>query len=144
LNRSDRGVVLEAAAVMATTRAGLRVFGYRRWQSLLAKYSPSHKSVLTAASNLFSVTSRLERLVGSAARHVVIRPTCLERSVGLWWLLRRHGVEAEIQIGARKDGERFEAHAWVECAVGVLGDTSGEHEQFAAFGDSTLVAARPR
>jgi transglutaminase superfamily protein len=144
LDRNDRGVVLEAAAVMVATRAGLRVFGYRRWHSLLAKYSSSRKSDSPAASGLFSITSRLERLTESAARHMVIRPTCLERSVGLWWLLRRRCVEAEIQIGARKEGERFEAHAWVECADGVLGDISGEHEEFTAFGDSSQLAARPR
>jgi Transglutaminase-like superfamily len=144
LSSRDRGTVMEAAAVTVATRAGLRVFGYRRWHAILAKLAPSRKSDFRSSSVLLSLTSRLERLAGSAARHLPIRATCLERSIALWWVLRRQGVEAEVQIGARKQGERFEAHAWVECGGAVLGDTSGERERFRAFGNLQALEARLR
>ena len=42
----------------------------------------------------------------------------------LWWLLRRRGIAAELRIGARKEFERFEAHAWVEVDSAVLNDAT--------------------
>ena len=51
----------------------------------------------------------------------------------LWWLLRRRGIAAELRIGARKEVERFEAHAWVEVDSAVLNDASEEHRHFVPF-----------
>ena len=51
----------------------------------------------------------------------------------LWWLLRRDGVAGELHIGARKQGERLEAHAWVELAGIVLNDTAEVHHHYSRF-----------
>ena len=50
----------------------------------------------------------------AAARNLFFHTNCLEQSLVLWWLLRRRGIAADLRIGARKDSDRFEAHAWVE------------------------------
>jgi hypothetical protein len=39
---------------------------------------------------------------------------CLARSLTLWTLLRRRGVEAELRVGYRKRDEKIEGHAWLE------------------------------
>jgi hypothetical protein len=155
LNRRDRGAALEAASVIVVTRAGLRIAGYRRWKSLLGKlnsFSAASPSASATTSASFSSHSRLDascttpanltRLTAGAARRLFFHSTCLERSIALWWLLKRRGFDAEIHIGARKDGERFEAHAWVEHAGTVLSDAAGEFHRFAAFGDSHSLAGR--
>jgi hypothetical protein len=54
--------------------------------------------------------------------------TCLPRSLTLWWLLRRRGIESELRLGVRKDGDSIVAHAWVECEGEVVGDK--EHARF--------------
>jgi hypothetical protein len=58
--------------------------------------------------------SRLARTVALAARHGVATGECLPRALATWWLLRQHGVASDIKFGARKDADRFFAHAWVE------------------------------
>jgi hypothetical protein len=61
----------------------------------------------------------------------------------LWWLLRRRGIATELRIGARKEFERFEAHAWVEVDAEVLNDASAEHQHFVPFdGPITPLEAR--
>ena len=48
------------------------------------------------------------------------RAACLQRSVVATWLLRRHGIAAELVIGYRP--VPFESHAWVEVAGAVVND----------------------
>lgn len=143
---ADRRAVMAAAAVIAASRVALRTVGYRRWTSVLSKVFARRVRLaadkITPEPRVRFLSEHLVRLNGAAARNLPFKPTCLERSIGLWWLLRRHGLSAELRIGGRKIGERFEAHAWVEQAGVVLADPGGEHHGFSVFGSSGSVAAR--
>ena len=48
------------------------------------------------------------------------RAACLQRSVVTTWLLRRHGIAADLVIGYRP--VPFESHAWVEVSGAVVND----------------------
>ena len=48
------------------------------------------------------------------------RAACLQRSVVATWLLRRHGIAAQMVIGCRP--LPFESHAWVEVEGRVVND----------------------
>jgi hypothetical protein len=85
----------------------------------------------------------IARMAAAAARNFFFDTNCLEQSLMLWWLLRRRGIAAELRIGARKEFERFEAHAWVEVDSAVLNDSSAEHQDFVPFdGPITPLEAR--
>lgn len=58
--------------------------------------------------------------VDEACVWYVKRAACLQRSVVATWLLRRHGVAAEMVIGCRP--LPFESHAWVEVGGRVVND----------------------
>ena len=77
-------------------------------------------------------TAAAERAVRAAARYGLVRATCLERALALCWLLGKEGVGTNLRIGVRKTGEKFEAHAWVECDGQEL-DAGDSHEHYAAF-----------
>lgn len=58
-----------------------------------------------------------------ASRHYPFyQPTCLRRSLVLWYLLRRRGVPASLKLGVRATGGELEGHAWVEQDGHVVGD----------------------
>ena len=88
---------------------------------------------------------RIVRDVRSAELHGPASPNCLVRSMTLWCLLRRAGIEGELHIGARKEGERFQAHAWVELGGQVLNDGAEVHQHYSRF-DAPIAAAaaKPR
>jgi hypothetical protein len=65
---------------------------------------------------------RLAQLVFAASREGWWTGACLERSLVLWWLLRRRNFAAELRLGARHRSERLEAHAWVQLDNAVLND----------------------
>ena len=69
----------------------------------------------------------------AAARYSFVRYTCLERSLALWWLLRRQGIASSVRIGTRKNANRLEAHAWVEFGGDALNEIEQPHERYSAF-----------
>jgi hypothetical protein len=130
----ERGVALEAAGGLLATWLGLRLAGFRRWKSVLAHLAPSLNT--TARQQVGSQRESAEviaRMAAAAARNVFFGTNCLEQSLVLWWLLQRRGISAELRIGARKEFERFEAHAWVEVDSAALHNVGAEHLHFVPF-----------
>ena len=74
---------------------------------------------------------RTARVVNAAARRVPYDATCLRRSLVLWWLLRRRGIDSRLRIGVRKEADGILAHAWVECQERVLNDPADISQQYA-------------
>jgi hypothetical protein len=134
LSALERGVVLEATGGLLATWAGLRLIGFRRWERVLANFAPPANTTGSAQSASVQETALLiARMQETAARNLFFRANCLEQSLVLWWLLRRRGIDAVLRIGARKESDRFEAHAWVELDSQVLNDAAAEHRHFVPF-----------
>ena len=87
--------------------------------------------------------SRIARMVHAAARYGLVRPTCLEKSLALWWFLGRRGIASSLRIGTRTNGDRLEAHAWVERDGIALMETEEVRARFSAF-DAPIEAIRER
>ncbi len=126
-----RSIVFEAVAALMSTRLGLRVAGFRRWQAVLAWLAPIAPN--SGDLNCLSGAREISRLEAATARHLFFQTTCLENSLALWWLLRRHGIAAELRMGARKEASRFEAHAWVELDGAILTEAAAEDVHFVPF-----------
>ena len=76
------------------------------------------------------------RMVSSAAYRSFGKATCLEKSLAVWWLLGRQGIPSSVRIGTRKTGDKFEAHAWVECDGIALNEPEEPHRHYAAFDEA--------
>jgi len=72
-------------------------------------------------------------MVGVADRSGLGHPSCLAKSLTLWWLLGRQGIAADLRIGIRKENEKMEAHAWVERNGTALNEPEDHHRHYAAF-----------
>jgi hypothetical protein len=139
--REDREFILRAALLLPLTEMGLRLFGFRRWKELIEKFlMPDRLPNGLVGGSEGEMALRATRAVRSVELHGPSTPNCLERSMTLWWLLRRAGVPGELHIGARKQGEQFEAHAWVELRGQVLNDSAEVHYQYSCF-DGPIAAA---
>jgi hypothetical protein len=139
---SERSSVLRAMALLPFTRIGLRVMGFRWCKEFIEHLvaQERHDPTLDAAIQ-FEMATRLTRAVRSAELHGPATPNCLERSMVLWFLLRRSGIGGELHIGARKIGPRFEAHAWVELNGEVLNDSADVHQHYSRFDAPIATAA---
>jgi hypothetical protein len=78
---------------------------------------------------------RLALSVERAAEYGVYRPSCLVKSLTLHRLLMSRGIRGSaVRLGARFEGGRFAAHAWVEYNGQVLGDRDWHVQRFAELG----------
>jgi hypothetical protein len=125
-------VLLQALILLPLNVAGLRVIGYRRWCDLLAWWLPQDPPQKSAVKTSSVDAQRIAQLVHSASREGLWTGACLESALSVWWLLRRRAFAAELRIGGRKEGDTFEAHAWVELGGTALNDDQAL-QQYVAF-----------
>lgn len=138
LEPGARGLFLRAAALLPLISLSLRMRGFRATQASLqkriaARPSNRYDASSTATAELAALTARMVR---SAAYRSLGTATCLEKSLVLWWLMARQGIASELRIGARKTGQLFEAHAWVEYRGVALNEPEEPHQHYAAFDEA--------
>lgn len=134
LRGEERYLALEATAALTATWAGLRLLGYRNWKNLLEWFlSPQRLGSDLTDLPLRASARQLAGLQERVARNFIFTVNCLDRSLTLWWRLRRRNYPAELRVGARKEAGRFEAHAWVELDGEALNDEGWAHRHFTPF-----------
>jgi hypothetical protein len=110
LSAAERNVLLVAIPLVAVIRLSLFIVPfpllYRTWTSSLPRLARTG-----SAEN--ASPERIVRLVAAASR-LVPGARCLTRAVAAQLLLARQGNLVELRIGVRKQGDRLEAHAWLE------------------------------
>jgi hypothetical protein len=75
--------------------------------------------------------------VAIVAGRPVVGARCLGRSLLLWFLLRRRGIDAELVVGARRVvGGTLAAHAWVEVEGQPVNDEPKVRDIHGSFGIS--------
>ena len=82
-------------------------------------------------------------MVKIAAERRSINANCLQQTLVLWFLLRRHGIDSEICFGARKQGGEVQAHAWVESFGQALNEDQEVCRHFSPFA-GVEMALRPQ
>lgn len=138
----ERGIVIEALAALTATCLGLRLAGFGRWKCVLTWLLATQRDENGAPAGIGCAQTIL-LMESAAARNLFFRPNCLERSMVLWWLLMKRGIAAELRVGARKNAQRFEAHAWVACDGIVLNDAEETHLHFVPFDGSIASVETP-
>ena len=138
MGRSRQLSLLQAAAILAAVWAGLRVAGYGRTRSALARTARvracrAGRSQAVGANEVEAVVSELGWAVAAAAQYAPFSATCLHRTLALWWLLRRRGIESDVRIGTVRTETGLAAHAWLERDGVALNDAADVGERFAAF-----------
>jgi len=134
-------VLLRAMVLLPLTAAGVRLLGLRRVQGLLERLAPrpdQHRPAEEGAAE------RTARAVATAAGCFPLPASCLPRSIALWWLLRRQGINSRLRLGVRKAGGSLLAHAWVEHQGRPLNERADVAKHFAAFEDFGSAGARDR
>jgi Transglutaminase-like superfamily len=144
LDPASRQLFLRAWILLRLISIGLTIRGFRGTHSALQGFLPAlNKAHRIAAGPKSSEVHRTVRMVRAAARYGIGSPTCLDKSLALWWLLERQGISATLRIGTRKSNGVFEAHAWVERDGAVLDDHQEPHFQYAAF-EGSFSALPPK
>ena len=138
--RAEKWLALQSLALSLLSVIALRLIGFRRWKKIIKAASGGlGPAEATSSRRDLRVAESYASVVDMVARNTPWGlVTCLPRSLTLWWLLRRHGIESELRIGVRTDDERLLAHAWVVCGGAVIGEA--QQEQYMSFESEILTA----
>ena len=131
-----QSLFLRAAVLLPVVALSLRLRGLRATQATLEAFlstSGERNHQRPADRSMAKDASEIARMVQAASRYGVMRPTCLEKSLALWWFLGRRGIASSLRIGTRKNGNRLEAHAWIELGGRALNETGGPIPDYAPF-----------
>lgn len=117
LGTEERRALVQGWVLLAVLQPGLRILPFKRLMRLLAAGGPRPAARSPSPE-------RLAFLVDLAARYQWPAPTCLVKSLAVYALLVRRGLDAGIVIGASKKDGRLDAHAWPEHMGRPLTDAS--------------------
>jgi hypothetical protein len=122
-------VVLASLLLMPAVQLSLRFRGFKRTAHTLAARSARRRGA-EDASEARAAADAVALVAGRRA----VGARCLGRSLVLWFLLRRRGMDAELVIGVDVPrGGKLPAHAWVELAGEPVNDTANVRERFGGF-----------
>lgn len=138
LERPQQALFLRALALLPLVSLSLRVRGFHSTRRTLERYLADARPSRDpgSAERQAALTADLIR---AADRHGLVHPSCLAKSLTLWWLLGRQGISSTLRIGIRKENGKFEAHAWVEREGRALHEPEEPHRHYAAF-DAELAS----
>ncbi len=141
LDPAAQKLFLCALAMLPAISLSLRWSGFGATQGRLKRLLPTSppEQSSDAVSKWLALTPRM---INAADRHGPVHPSCLVKSLTLWWLLERRGIRSQLRIGIRKEKGGFEAHAWVEREGVALNEPEERHRHYAAF--DAAFAALPK
>jgi hypothetical protein len=126
---------LRAFVVLVFVKIALRTIGFRRsyraFANAAAARSPVHRLDAYAGAHAAADVERIAHTISAAAAFLPWRARCLEQSLALCFLLRRHGRDAIVRLGVRP--YPFAAHAWVELDGAPIAESPEHLRAFAAF-----------
>ncbi len=132
LERPAQSLFLRAIFLLPIVALSLRWRGFRGTQTMLERFL-SNGSAAKDSAEVNERVAMTAHMVSVADQSGLVHPSCLAKSLTLWWLLMRQGIAADLRIGIRKENEKMAAHAWVERNGTALNEPEEHHRHYAAF-----------
>ena len=139
LSPSEQRLLAQALVLLPLTRGAICLLGIKHWQRLLSRL-PTTSNSNHGSEQRARVIARMVKI---AAERRIINANCLQQTLVLWFLLRRHGIDSEICFGARKQQGEVQVHAWVESSGQALNEDQEVCRHFSPFA-GVEVALRPQ
>jgi hypothetical protein len=148
LSSQERLLFLQGVVLLPLTALGLCCLGLNRWGTGLnglARWSRDKaQGSKRLALHIDEQVMRTQQILQLATRHGLYAGNCLSRSLTLWWLLRRQGIESDLRIGVRRVAGCFGAHAWVEYQGSPVNESRAVYQHYAVFTRAIQVGEERR
>ena len=131
----DRFKLIAYAFLLVLVQIALNWFGYQKVYTFLVSHPRKHNIISGQTKEALDEAKHCAYLVSIAARYGIIRATCLRQALLVFWLLRRRGIQTDLRIGVRREGESIFAHAWLKYGEDVITEGSLVEKNFSVFAD---------
>lgn len=127
-NREQKKLFFYSLVYLKAASFLLVLFRYQDVYNFLKSRVPIHRAVSSEIAK--SLAIEMAEVVEVAARRRLISATCLRRSLVLWYLLRKEGIDSNLRFGVQKAGTKIMGHAWVEIDGSVINDDENIIKKF--------------
>jgi len=131
LSIAERFIFIQALFLLPLASLALRFGRYQSTLATLQRITPLKER--RSPADPLPEAQRAAAMVNAAAWRSLYDATCLRRSLVLWWLLRRRGIDSSVRIGVRTEAAEFYSHAWVEFEDTVINDAPDISRRFATI-----------
>ena len=77
--------------------------------------------------------ARARHLIRYTRKNGPFKGNCLSRSLLMMTILKRQGIDSQLHIGVRFEGNEFKAHAWLERNGKPLNESKDVRQRFSVF-----------
>ena len=133
LTGAERRLLFVCLVATPFVAAGTAIFGFKKLHAVLARPPRRRTARFSTAQAAEARARSAAKVVAIATGRGPVRATCLRRSLLLWWLLRRDGIETVLRVGVNRDSGTLNAHAWIEYLGRPLNDADDIALRFPAF-----------
>ncbi len=123
-------ILIASSVLLPLVALSLKLVGFKRTQVFIGDPISIHAKAFSPKPKMPVLARKIARMVLVAAKHGFHRSSCLEKSLVLWWLLKRKGIDAQLRIGVQKEDSVFAAHAWLELDGKVLIDSEDTVQRY--------------
>ena len=142
MSRGDIALLVQAAALLVSIRAGLWCVPFATLRKILAGLATGKQG--GPVSSEVRAVGRAIWAVETAGRQFPAVGTCLIQALAAYVLLGRRGCVADLRIGVKRDDEgKFVAHAWLEKEGAILIGGEPHHSYIAMPGLNGLECHSP-
>jgi hypothetical protein len=130
LNAAQWRIVATSTVLLPPIQIMLKSRGLKRTARALAARS-DRPLVLADRAEAVDMAEAVSLVAGRK----MVGALCLGRSLLLWFLLRRRGMDAELVVGTTSPVDStWMAHAWVELDSQPVNDVADVREHYGSFG----------
>ena len=114
LSAREKRLLVTSLIALPVNAVGLTLLGLNRWQALLSRLAPiDHAGVKADAKSLLEQAQQTARVVCIASSRGPYRGKCCSDLLRFGGCFASEDRERD-SFGARREGGKIEAHAWVE------------------------------
>lgn len=132
LSGDERYFLARAVFWLPLTSLLLHLVGFRRTLGFF-KRGKALANNTAITSHHRHTAQKAARMIDIAANHGLYRARCLQKSLVLIKFMRACEIPCSLVLGARRQGDAFDAHAWVECGGVVVNDDADVGLGFTPF-----------
>lgn len=107
-----------------------RIFDYRKSKNVIDRLiNPIRKTKYTYGR----FVKYESKIINYSTRNCLLKSTCLEKSLFLYFILGLYGINCDLKIGIQGSTHNFSAHAWLEHGSIIINDNPKSIENYLPF-----------
>lgn len=133
---SHKWIFIKIALIVPLVQIGVKTIKFNRTFKVLNYFADSSRQ---PREDELKLVRRYTNYLFLYHKQFPFVGKCLARSLTLWFLLKRSGIETDLRFGIKKENQGILAHAWVEHQGNALMTEDERKENFIPFSESVLT-----